>query len=96
MKNTLSDLNNLLFAQLERLGNEALVRDKEKLEKETLRARALCGVSTQILASGHLAVKAREMADGSFCKIQLPELFGEIDTDKPKITHKQMLLRKDA
>lgn len=32
MKNTLSDLNNHLFAQLERLGEEDL--DKEEIKKE--------------------------------------------------------------
>jgi hypothetical protein len=96
MKNKLSDLNDLLFAEMERLGAEDLVLNKEKLENETLRARALCGVSMQILAGGHLAVKAREAADGSFCKIKLPELFGEIEADRPKIMGRPRLLRKDA
>jgi hypothetical protein len=96
MKNKLSDLNNQLFAELERLGEEDLVLDKEKLENEALRARVLCGVSMQILASGHLEVKAREMVDGSFCKMKLPELFGEVEADKPRITGRPLLVRKDA
>jgi hypothetical protein len=96
MKNQLSDLNDYLFAEMERLGAEDLVLNKEKLENEALRARMLCGVSMQILASGHLSVKAREMADGSFCKIKLPEFFGEIETDNPQIIRKPRLIKKDA
>ena len=37
MKNTLSDLNNHLFAQLERLGEEDL--DEEEIKKEVQRAK---------------------------------------------------------
>jgi hypothetical protein len=100
MKNELSDLNNQLFAELERLGEKDLILDKEKLENESLRARMICGVSMQILASGHLSVKARDLVDGSFCKIKLPELFGEIDVGEPKITHiatqKPLIEKKDA
>jgi hypothetical protein len=96
LKNKLSDLDDQLFAELERLGEADLVLNKEKLENETLRARALCGVSMQILASGHLAVKAREMVDGSFCKMKFPELFGEIESDKIRITGRPLLVRKDA
>jgi hypothetical protein len=98
MKNKLADLNNHLFAELERLGKEDLILDKEKLENEALRARMLCGVSMQILAAGHLMSKAYDMADGSFGKMKHPGFFeeGESDASRPKIMHKPMFLRKDA
>ncbi|MDR1239569.1 MAG: hypothetical protein LBK27_05615 [Treponema sp.] len=98
MKNRLTDLNNHLFAELERLSEEDLVLDKEKLENESIRAQMLCGVSMQILAAGHLMAKSYDMADGSFGKTKLPDFFGdgETDTGKPIITHKPFLLRKDA
>ena len=38
MKNTLSDLNNHLFAQLERLGEEDL--DEEEIKKEVQRSKS--------------------------------------------------------
>jgi hypothetical protein len=96
MKNKLSDLNNHLFAELERLGEEDLIMNKEKLENEALRARMVCGVSMQILAAGHLMSKAYDLADGSFGKMKLPEFFEETDTSEPKIAHRPLLLRKDA
>ncbi len=44
MKNTLTDLNNHLFAQLERLGDEDL--DGEKLQQEINRAKAISDIAT--------------------------------------------------
>ncbi|MDE9446903.1 hypothetical protein KKJ04_15130 [Xenorhabdus bovienii] len=53
MKNTLEDLNNHLFAQLERLSDEDL--SGEQLETEIRRAKAISGVATQIIGNGKLA-----------------------------------------
>lgn len=58
MKNTLSDLNNHLFAEMERLGNEEL--NGEELNAEIERARAVSGIAQQIIANGSLALKAEE------------------------------------
>ncbi|HBV97756.1 MAG: hypothetical protein JL50_03060 [Peptococcaceae bacterium BICA1-7] len=57
MKNTLGDLNNHLFAQLERLGDEDL--KDEKLKEEMARAKAITGLASQIIANGQLVLKAR-------------------------------------
>jgi hypothetical protein len=46
-KNTLSDLNNHLFAQLERLGEEDL--SQEELKKEIERSKAINGVARNII-----------------------------------------------
>lgn len=59
MKNTLADLNNHLFAQLERLGDEDL--QPQELENEIARAKAIAMVSTQIIANGNLVLKAKQL-----------------------------------
>jgi hypothetical protein len=60
-KNKLTDLNDHLFAQLERLGEEDLTGDE--LNREIERARAISGVATQVIANGALALKAAAFAD---------------------------------
>lgn len=59
MRNTLGDLNNHLFAQLERLGEEDL--KGEGLQEEISRAKAITGVATQIIANGSLVLEAKKM-----------------------------------
>jgi hypothetical protein len=56
LKNRLTDLNNHLFAEIERLGDEDLKGDE--LTKEIERARAITGVASQIIGTGALALKA--------------------------------------
>lgn len=57
MKNALGDLNNHLFAQLERLGDEDL--KGEKLTEEINRAKSITDVASQIIANGSLVLKAK-------------------------------------
>ncbi|AZS15340.1 hypothetical protein [Paenibacillus lutimineralis] len=61
MKNTLGDLNNHLFAQLERLSDEDMTG--EKLADEINRAKAVTSVASQIIANGSLVLEARKLAD---------------------------------
>ena len=56
MKNTLGDLNNHLFAQLERLGDEDLSGDE--LSAEIKRAEAISKVSEEIIRNGELQFRA--------------------------------------
>lgn len=56
MKNKLVDLNNHLFAQLERLGEENL--SAEQIEAEAKRADAIVALSEQILRGADLNLKA--------------------------------------
>ena len=60
MKNKLADLNNHLFAQLERLGDEDL--KGEQLTEEIYRAKAVTGLASQIIANGTLVLKAAQAA----------------------------------
>ncbi|MGG2936974.1 hypothetical protein ABEO66_23145 [Bacillus pacificus] len=58
MRNTLGDLNNHLFAQLERLSDEDLVGDK--LVEEIERARSITSVANQIISNGTLVLNAQK------------------------------------
>ena len=60
MKNTLADLNNHLFAQIERLSDEDLT--PERLEAEVKRGAALVAVSDQVIRNGELQLRAAELA----------------------------------
>lgn len=55
MKNKLSDLNDHLFAQLERLSEEELTA--EELAKEVTRTDALVKVSEQIIGNANLVLR---------------------------------------
>jgi len=61
MKNTLGDLNNHLFAQLERLGDEDL--KSEQLTEEIERAKAITQVASQIISNGKLVLDAIKTRD---------------------------------
>lgn len=58
MKNKLTDLNNHLFEQLERLNDEDL--KGENLEIEMNRAKAIAGVAQTIINNGDLILKAQK------------------------------------
>jgi len=76
MKNKLVDLNNHLFAQLERLGEEGMT--VEQLEQEVRRTDAMVAVSTQILRNADLSVQAAKLVaeyGGNYEKV-LPMIEG--------------------
>jgi hypothetical protein len=59
MKNNLTDLNNHLFAQLERLGNAELTQ--EQLEHEASRTNSIVDLSQQIISNAKIALDAAEL-----------------------------------
>lgn len=73
MKNKLSDLNNHLFAQLERLGDESL--KPEQLKTEIERGKAITGVAQQIIANGRLVLDAQVAVNENQIK-SMPKMLG--------------------
>jgi ribosomal protein L17 len=76
MKNKLADLNNHLFAQLERLSEEGI--SAEQIETECKRADAIVSVADQITRGAELQLKAvKILADhGDRFKPQLTMIGG--------------------
>jgi len=61
MKNTLGDLNNHLFMQLERLNDEELIL--ENLQQEIKRSKAIADVAGKIIENGKLVLEAERFMD---------------------------------
>lgn len=59
MKNKLSDLNDHLFAQLERLGEEGI--SDEQIDGEVKRAEAIVAVADQVIGNANLQLKAAQL-----------------------------------
>lgn len=59
MKNKLSDLNDHLFAQLERLSDEDLT--PEQIDAEAKRGAAIIGVADQIIRNASLKIQAAKI-----------------------------------
>lgn len=73
MKNTLGDLNNHLFAQLERLNDEEL--KGEELQEEMQRAKTITSVAAQIINNGALVLQAKKLQDDKFsAETELPKM----------------------
>ena len=73
MKNTLGDLNNHLFMQLERLNDEDV--KGEQLTEEIERSKAITNIAKEIIANGTLVLQAKKLQDGKM----------NIDDKLPKI-----------
>ena len=73
MKNKLIDLNNHMFAQLEKLSDESLQGDK--LDVEINRTKAIASVAGHIISNAALAFQAQKaMTDGLMRSA--PEMLG--------------------
>jgi len=74
MKNKLSDLNNHLFAQLERLSDEDLTA--EQIDQEAKRGQAIVGIADQIIRAAGLQISAAKLVSeyGSDPAPYLPQI----------------------
>lgn len=61
MKNTLTDLNNYLFEQLERLNDDELTG--EELEKQLKKTDTIVKISEKIIQNGELAFRTMQHLD---------------------------------
>ena len=73
MKNTLADLNNHLFAQLERLGDEEL--SGEELEKEVKRAESITKIARVVIENSNTVLKSIELKSNALdADVILPKM----------------------
>lgn len=76
MKNTLVDLNNHLFEQLERLNDENL--KGEELQEEIDRSKAVSDIASRIVSNASLALQAAKLKGGNIQgDTKLPEMLEE-------------------
>lgn len=85
MKNKLTDLNDHLFAQLERLSEEALT--PEQVDREAKRGKAIVAVADQIVKNASLQVQvAKLISEKGAIRPHLPSLLGDqIEGSRPKL-----------
>ena len=77
IKNTLADLNNHLFAQLERLGDEDLT--DEEMEKEVTRAEAISRIAGDVLDIANVQLRAANLSAQYGNGFQMTKLIGVDD-----------------
>jgi hypothetical protein len=72
MKNKLIDLNDHLFMQLERLGDESL--SKDELRHEIERSKAIASISSQIVSNASLVLDAQKFRTEYAGRVELPSM----------------------
>lgn len=74
-RNKLSDLNDHLFEQLERLNDEDLT--EEQISKEVKRSSAMTKIASHIIKNAKVTIDAmRLVSSGAFDKDDLPKSLG--------------------
>ena len=71
MKNRLTDLNNHLFEQLERLNDEDLT--EENLSKEIGRAKAMTEIANSIVSNAKVILDASKFLEDSGLSLSSPQ-----------------------
>ena len=81
MKNTLVDLNNYLFEQIERLNDDSLT--DEQLDRELKKTDSIVKVSEKIIANGELAFRTMKHMDeyGYGTKREVPKMLSSDERD---------------
>lgn len=75
MKNKLADLNDHLFAQIERLGDSEL--KGEELKQEVERSKAMAQIATQIVNGAKTTLDAMKLvASGNVSETKVGNLIG--------------------
>ena len=81
--NSISDLNNMLMEQMNRLAD---AEDVEELNREINRSDAMSSIATQVINNGKLAIEAQKMLIENAgmqdrYKAQLPDFLRECGSD---------------
>lgn len=63
MNNSLNDVNNYLFEQLERLTDDQELEEKGSFDQELKRAKAIAGLCSTIVNNAKLVLDAKKYAD---------------------------------
>lgn len=77
MKNKMTDLNNHLFEQLERLNDDELT--EQQLDQEIKRAKAMSNIAMNIINNGNLVLKAKQHTDEYGSRDSMPD-FLQLDS----------------
>ena len=77
MRNTLADLNNHLFEQIERLNDEDL--SDQELEKEVTRAKAIEGLASVVISNARLALDGQRFVQDYGYRENGPKLPEKLD-----------------
>lgn len=74
MKNSLTDLNNLLFEQIERLLDDEVCCDEKATSQEIKKAQAISELSIAITENAKVQLSVIKMKQNPSCKIgELPQ-----------------------
>jgi uncharacterized protein related to proFAR isomerase len=73
MKNKITDLNNHLFEQLERLNDDTLSGDA--LISEIHRAGAMTGIAAQLVQTHKVMIDAMKLTKGGYSKEEVLQVF---------------------
>ena len=63
MKNNLSELNNYLFEELERLNDDETLKEEDELVREIKRSKAISDVAKTIIDNANVVLNAKKYAD---------------------------------
>lgn len=72
MRESLNDLNSLLFEELERLGNADL--SGENLDEELRRAAGMAKISTNIINTANVAIQAVRLQQEHVGEFEMPSM----------------------
>lgn len=74
MNNKLTDLNDYLFEELERLNDDETLSSDEMFEKELKRSKAITGVAQNIINNASLLLEAQKYVDEYGNRTDMPKL----------------------
>lgn len=76
-RSTLADLNDHLFAMIEKLGDESITGDE--LKQEINRAKAMSSLSKDVVANSRLVLDVARFKDEKLSEEPLPKMLGGKD-----------------